>query len=154
MAKLEAGKPRPQDDPYRILVLVESEEHLAKIKVSCAALGQEVVSFLNLEQAFTFLETKDHVDVCIAEAFLQDESSLDFLRRMKHMPDHSKVPVMLVAWEPGEVARFCAETVASTSTMLGAYKVLIMPDFDVEQMMREVQAVLPVRRPPKQSEGC
>lgn len=104
---------------------------------------------MNLEQAFTFLETKDHVDVCIAEAFLKDESSFDFLKRMKHLPHHAQVPVMLVAWEPGDVARFCADSMASTSSILGAYKFLIMPDFDVEQMIKEVQAVLPNRRPPK-----
>ncbi|HEY9733825.1 MAG TPA: hypothetical protein V6C89_18085, partial [Drouetiella sp.] len=133
----------------RILVLIESDSYLQKLTTSCAALGQEVVSFSNLEDAFVFLETRDHVDVCIAEAFLKDESSFDFLRRMKTMPHHSKVPVMLVAWEPGEVAKFCAETVASTSAVLGAYKFLIMPDFDVEHTMKEVQAVLPERRKPE-----
>ncbi|MFN8551998.1 MAG: hypothetical protein U0103_10955 [Candidatus Obscuribacterales bacterium] len=47
---------------------------------------------------------------------------------------------MLVAWEPGDVAKFRGIWVASTSTVLGAYKFLIMPDFDVEQLIGEVQA--------------
>jgi len=152
MANLQAGKPRPDNDPYRILVLIQSEDHLSKIKTSCEILGQQVVSFTSLEKAFHFLETKDHVDGCIAEAFLEDESSFDFLKRMKRMPNHERVPVMLVAWEPGDVAKFCADSVASTSTVLGAYKFLIMPDFDVEQLIKEVQAILPERRPPKRME--
>jgi DNA-binding NtrC family response regulator len=149
MAKLEAGKPRPENDNYRILVLIQRDDHLVTIKDSCEAVGQEVVSFSTLESALHFLETKDHVDVCIAEAFLENESSFDFLRRMRNIPHHSKVPVMLVAWNPGEVAKFCAESMASTSNIMGAYKFLIMPDLNVDQMMKEVQAVLPDRQPPK-----
>ena len=153
MTDIEKGMPRPENDAYRVLVVVQRPEHLEHITLSCKALGQEVVPAATLVQAMKFLDTKDHVDVVVAEAFLQDESSFEFLMHLKKMPAHQQVPVMLVAWEPGEVARFCAESLKETANYLGAYKFLIMPDFDVEQMMKEVQSILPVRTVPKKEQG-
>ncbi|CAN5507772.1 hypothetical protein BH10CYA1_BH10CYA1_40290 [soil metagenome] len=149
MPELKTGQPRPENDNYRILVLVEEPAHMQLIVESCKKLKQEVVPVQTIEAALKFLETKDHVDACIAEAFLQNESSFDFLSRMKKLPGHKDVPVMLVALAPGEVARFCRESMETAASVLGAYKFLIMPDFDLDQMIREVQSLLPVKKIPK-----
>ncbi len=147
--EIRTGQPRPTDDAYRIMILSEQQEFLDGFSKACKLLGQEVVAVATIKEALKFLDTKDHVDVVVSEAFLQNESSLDFLIQLKKKPDHKDVPVMLVAWHPGEVAKFCAESVNETAKVLEAYKVLIMPELDLAQLAREVESILPKDKTPK-----
>ncbi len=149
MTKIEAGKPRPPGDCYRILVLGEKIGHLDEIKQACKALGQEVVPVTSIQEGLTFLDTKDHVDVVVAEAFLEQESVFDFLKQLREHPMHQDVPVMLMAAEPSATGEFCLPSVEQAAQVLGAYKFIYMPHFDVKRLMREVQAILPEERAPK-----
>lgn len=42
-----------------------------------------------VQAGINFLETKNHVDVVIAEAFLQHDNVFDFLKRLKDKPDQA-----------------------------------------------------------------
>lgn len=150
--EIQKGAPRPADDVYRIMILAEQKDFLDQLSESCKALGQEVVTVSTIASAMKFLNTQDHVDVVVSEAFLQNESSFDFLIQLKKKADHKEVPVMLVAWNPGDVAKFCAESVSQTAKVLGAYKFLIMPEFDLAQLAREVDSILPKQKIPKKEE--
>jgi hypothetical protein len=43
-------------------------------------------------------------------------------------------------------------SVAQATKILGAYKFLVMPKFDVRHLMREIEAILPKERNPKKEE--
>ncbi len=64
-------------DTYRILTL-ENPDNIEQLKEVCKEAGHEVVPVLTIEQAMLFLETKDHVDVIVAAAHLEEESILTF----------------------------------------------------------------------------
>ena len=149
MSTIERGKPRPVGDRYRLLVLIEDATQMEKIRVACRLLDQEIVPVSSIQEGMDFLETKDHVDVVIAEAFLQNESVFDFLTRVRKMPDHERVPVMIVAVDPGEIGRFCAASLEGTAKILGAYKFLLMPEFDLDLLMKEVSIIIPAETTPR-----
>jgi CheY-like chemotaxis protein len=149
MTEIERGKARPDDDCYRILVLDDNSEQMEEIKVACLAVGQELVAVNSIREGIEFLERKDHVDVIVAEAFMQNESVFELLKQLKGLPDHQDVPVMIMSVDPGEIGLFCNHMVKQTAQLFGAYKFLIMPKFDVKKLMREVDALLPHEKQPK-----
>ncbi|HEY9776222.1 MAG TPA: hypothetical protein V6C81_20840 [Planktothrix sp.] len=135
-------------ETYRILVLNEQESQLQQIIKACKRIGQEVVPCQSLSEAFKFLKTKDHVDAFVCEAFMQNESVFEFLKAAKNDAIHKDAPVMLVAAEPTEVAMFCMDGVAQAAEILGAYKFLVLPTFAVDQLTREIEAMLPREKLP------
>ena len=150
--QLMSGMPRPEGDNYRILVLDESVERMNAITLACQLIGQEVVPVTTIKAGMKFLLTKDHVDVVVSEVYLQNESVFDLLKELKSLPHHSSVPVILLAVNPGAIARFLSDSVAEVALALGAYKFLVMPDYDVERLMKEIAAVLPSDKPPKKDQ--
>jgi response regulator RpfG family c-di-GMP phosphodiesterase len=150
--QLMNGMPRPDGDNYRILVLDENIERINAITLACQLIRQEVVPVKTIAEGMNFLLTKDHVDVVVSEVYLQNESVFDLLKKLKSLPHHSKVPVILLAVNPGAIASFLSESVAEVALVLGAYKFLVMPDYDVERLMKEIAAVLPRGKPPKKDQ--
>ncbi len=134
---------------YRILVLAGKEDHMTRLSEACQEAGQETVCCKTIEDAFAFLETKNHVDVIVAEAFMENESVFDFLVSAKQSDLHKDVPVMIVASEPGDIGLFCMPNIAQTSAVLGAYKFIVLPLFDANHLVREIEAILPHDRKPK-----
>lgn len=152
MARIEAGKVRPPEDTYRVLVLDGKSDHMPRLTAACKRAGQEVVPCHSIKEAFAFLVTKDHVDVILAEAFLSDESVFEFLKTAKSTPEHKDVPIMIVASEPGAVANFCMPGVEIASRRLGAFKFIVLPEFDEDLLVREIQAILPVQKLPRKEQ--
>ncbi len=152
MNELERGQPRPQNDCYRILVLDDDRQQMEKLKAACLLVGQEVVPVSTIKEGMHFLTTKDHVDVVVSEAFLEDESVFEFLKTLKAMPDHQDVPVMVLAVDPGQIGQFCSQMMAQTFKVFGAHKFLVMAEFDLEHLMREIAALLPKDKVPKKDE--
>ena len=149
MKEIQAGMPRPEDDCYRILVLDDNVQQMETIKIACQMLGQEVVPVTSIKEGMNYLNVKDHVDVLVAEVFLENESVFDLLKLLKGKPDHADVPVMLISVHPGHIAQFFNEQMQEAAAFLGAHKFLVMPEFDVESLMKEIAAVLPERKIPK-----
>jgi CheY-like chemotaxis protein len=150
--QLAYGMPRPEGDKYRILVLDDSIERINAITLACELIGQEVVPVTTIKQGMSFLLTKDHVDVVVSEVYLQDESVFDLLKELKSLPKHASVPVILLAVNPGAIASFLSDTVAEAALMLGAYKFLLMPDYDIPRLMKEIAAVVPLNTVPKKDQ--
>jgi CheY-like chemotaxis protein len=153
MTEIERGKPRPENDCYRILVLDDDLNQMEKIKAACLLVGQEVIAVSTISEGMHFLTTKDHVDVVVAEAFLENESVFEFLKTLKSMPDHQDVPVMVLAVDPGQIGQFCSELMKETSKVFGAHKFLVMAEFDLEHLMREIAALLPEDKTPKKEDS-
>ncbi len=86
------------------------------------------------------------------EAFLENESIFEFLRTLKSMPDHQDVPVMILAVDPGQVGQFCSQMMKQTSKVLGAHKFIVMAEFDLDHLMREIATLLPEEKNPKKNE--
>jgi DNA-binding NtrC family response regulator len=136
-----------------VLVLDDSIERINAITLACELIGQEVVPVTSIKQGMNFLLTKDHVDVVVSEVYLQDESVFDLLKELKSLPHHSKVPVILLAVNPGAIAQFLSNEVAEAALILGAYKFLVMPDFDIPRLMKEIAAVVTVQTVPKKDQN-
>jgi PleD family two-component response regulator len=151
MAEIERGKPRPENDCYRILVLDDNVEQMRTLAEACKAIGQEVVPVTTIAEGMHFLDTKDHVDLVVAEAFMEDESVFEFLKELKSIEEHQNVPIMIVSVEPGPIARLTNELVARTFKMLGACKFVVMPRFELAKLMDEIAAALPREREPKKN---
>jgi CheY-like chemotaxis protein len=139
---------RPDGRIYRILVL-DTPEHVDDLTTICTALGHEVVPVLTISEGMKFMDTKDHVDVIVSAAHLDNESVFDFLRQVKSSPLHRDVPFMLICSEPSEVGLFVSEVVAKAAHVLGAAKYLVMDTFNGRQLMREINALLPETTPKK-----
>jgi CheY-like chemotaxis protein len=84
--------------------------------------------------------------------YLQNESVFDLLKKLKSLPQHRTVPVILLAVNPGSIASFLSDSVAEVALVLGASKFLVMPDYDVERLMKEIAAVLPLEKAPKKDQ--
>lgn len=149
MAKIENIKPDSLADNYRVLVLAAKEDQLTRIAEACKDAGQELVSCQTIKEAFDFLDTKNHVDVIVTEAFMENGSVFEFLLAAKQSSQHKDVPIMIVAFEPGDIGLFCMPNIAQTSASLGAYKFIVLPQFDGDHLVREIEAILPLERLPK-----
>ncbi len=76
MTDIQRGKPRPENDCYRILVLDDDREQMEKIKAACLLVGQEVVPVSTISEGMHFLTTKDHVDVVVSRSFFRERKHI------------------------------------------------------------------------------
>ena len=70
---------KPPMKTWRILFL-DSAENVKKLKDACKHAGYEVVGALTIEEAWAFLDGKDHADVIVCAAHLEEESMFGFLK--------------------------------------------------------------------------
>jgi len=133
----------PPNDTYRILTL-ENPENIAKLKDACKSAGQQVVPVQSITEAMVFLETKDHVDVIVAAAHLQNESVFEFLQQVKHEASHlKKVPFLMLCAEPGTLGLVTSPAVELVAELMGADKYLLMAEFDANLLIEEISQLLP-----------
>lgn len=144
----EPYKTRPDGKVYRILALDEPDR-IAELTFACKALGHEVVPVLTIKEGMEFMDRQDHVDVIVSAVHLEHESVFDFLRLVKSSQDHKDVPFMLVCAEPTQLATFVNDVVAKSAKVLGAAKYLVMDTYNVHQLMKEINALLPDTTPKK-----
>src|SRR6202789_2437913 len=99
--KVEAATPAlAPKDTFRILIM-DSIEHADKLKGACKDAGHSVVAAHTIQEAFAFLDGKNHADVIVCAAYLEDESMFEFLRRLRIDPVHEETMFMIMALEPG-----------------------------------------------------
>jgi CheY-like chemotaxis protein len=133
----------PPNDTYRILTL-ENPANIEKLKEACKRAGHQVVPVLTIAQAMAFLETKDHVDVIVAAAHLENESVFEFLKLVKAAGSHLiHVPFMMLCAEPGTLGLLTSPAVEVAASMMGADHYLLMKEFDAERLMQEIEPLLP-----------
>jgi CheY-like chemotaxis protein len=133
----------PPIDTYRILTL-ENPGNIEKLKEACKEAGHQVVPAYKIEQAIAFLETKDHVDIIVAAAHLENESVFEFLKRVKSDDSHLKcVPFLMLCAEPGAFGLVTSPAVQVAANVLGADRYILMPEFDAPRLMEEIELLFP-----------
>ena len=128
-------------DTFRILIM-DTIEHTDQLKEACKDVGHSVVASQTIKEAFAFLDGKDHADVIVCAAYLEDESMFDFLRRLRLDPIHEKTMFMTLALAPGPVGAKVNSTAEKTGRLLGADAFLNMPVFDAAQLIAEIKKIV------------
>ncbi len=133
----------PPRQTYRILTL-ENPENIEKLKEACKQAGHQVVPVLTINEAMRFLDTKDHVDIIVAAAHLQNESVFHFLQKVKSTECfHHQVKFVMLCADPGTLALATSPSVELAATLMGADKYLLMPKFDAAKLMEEIEPLFP-----------
>jgi CheY-like chemotaxis protein len=130
-------------DTFRILI-VDTVEHTDLLKEACKNAGHSVVAAQSISQAFRFLDGKDHADVIVCAAYLQDESMFKFLHMVRTQPTHNDSMFMILALAPGPVGVKLNANVEIAGRHLGADAFISMPVFDAEVLIAEIKTLLPL----------
>lgn len=132
----------PAKDTFRILFM-DSVEHTDILKTACKEVGHSVVGAHSIEEAFAFLNGKDHVDVIVCAAYLEDESLFDFLKRLREDPIHENTMFMTLALAPGYAGTKVNASTEKAGNILGANVFINMPVFDGPLLIAEIKKLLP-----------
>lgn len=131
-----------KSDTFRILLL-DTDEHIQKLKAACKAAGHEVVPAPSIAAAMEFLERRDHVDVIISGTHLENESVFDFLKRVKSEDMHKHVTFVMLALEPGPTGIVLDTAAAMAGRFLGADHCITMTEFDAQSLIDQLEKMLP-----------
>jgi CheY-like chemotaxis protein len=141
--KVEHATPkRAAKDTFRILIM-DTIEHTNELKAACKDAGHSVVAVQTIAQAFAFLDGKNHADVIVCAAYLEDESMFEFLRRLRNEPLHKDAMFMILALAPGPAGVKLNASVEIAGKTLGADAFINMPVFDAPQLIAEIKKLLP-----------
>lgn len=132
----------PAKDTFRILIM-DTIENMDQLKAACKDAGHLVVAAQSINEAFAFLDGKDHADVIVCAAYLEDESMFDFLRRLKTHLIHKDSMFMTLALAPGPVGVRANVSTEKAGSLLGADVFISMPVFDAAQLIAEIKMLLP-----------
>lgn len=133
----------PAKDTFRILIM-DTVEHTDQLKAACKDVGHDVVAVQSIKEAFAFLDGKDHADVVVCAAHLEDESMFDFLRRLRSNAIHKDSMFMTLALAAGPVAAKVNSSIEKTGRLLGADAFVSMPVFDAPVLIAEIKKLLPL----------
>jgi PleD family two-component response regulator len=133
----------PPNDTYRILTL-ENPENTEKLREACKLAGHQVVPAHTIAEAMAFLDTKDHVDLIVAAAHLENESVFEFLKRVRSADSHLRdVRFLVLCAEPGTLGLLTSPAVEIAAGVMGADQYLLMTEFDASRLMLEIEKLLP-----------
>jgi CheY-like chemotaxis protein len=142
--KVEQATPRlAAKDTFRILIM-DTVEHTDELKAACKDAGHSVVAAQTIKEAFAFLDDKDHADVIVCAAYLEDESMFEFLRRLRTDPTHKDSMFMILALAPGPAGVKLNASVEIAGKTLGSDAFISMPMFDAPQLIAEIKKLLPL----------
>src|ERR1700735_3777723 len=101
--KVEKATPElAAKDTFRILIM-DSPKHVDQLKAACKNAGHSVVPAHTIQEAFRFLDGKNHADVIVCAANLEDESVFEFLKRLRSNPIHKASMFMMLSLAPGPI---------------------------------------------------
>jgi CheY-like chemotaxis protein len=133
---------RDAKDTFRILIM-DNVDHVNQLKDACKAAGHSVVPAHTIKEAFAFLDTKNHADVIICAAYLEDQSMFEFLKRLRSNPIHKNSMFAILALEPGISGARTNSSTEQAGKLLGADAFINMPVFDPVQLIAEIHKLLP-----------
>lgn len=142
---VEAAAPRsrlPAEETFRILIM-DNVEHTDLLKTACKEVGHSVIAAHSIEESFAFLNGKDHADVIVCAAYLEDESLFDFLRRLRKDPIHKDTMFMTLALAPGPLGSKVNASTEKAGSLLGSDVFVSMPQFDAAVLIAEIKKLLP-----------
>ncbi|MDP2310252.1 MAG: response regulator [Pseudomonadota bacterium] len=143
--KLEHPAPenaKPPEKTFRILFL-DSAENIELLKETCKEVGYVVVGATTIKEAWAFLHGKDHADVIVCAAYLEDESVFEFLKGVREDEAHGDAMFVILSLEPGSFGARLDRSTKSAALALGADSYLIMPLFDPGELIAELRKLQP-----------
>ena len=143
--KVEHPAPEDARSPmktWRILFL-DSAENIERLKDAGKDAGYTVVGALTIEEAWVFLNGKDHADVIVCAAHLEEESMFEFLQKVRDSEVHGDTKFLILSLEPSRQARDLHRSTASAAKMLGADTYAIMPVFDPRELVALIKKLQP-----------
>jgi len=142
-AKIEPAVPElAPKDTFRILIM-DTPTHTDQLKEACKSAGHSVIAVHSIREAFSFLNGRDHADVVMCAAHLEDESVFEFLKQLKSNPIHQNSMFMTLSLAPGRAGTRLNDSIEKAGRLLGADAFVSMPVFDAEQLIAEIKLLLP-----------
>lgn len=136
------GNAKEPQQTWRILFL-DSVENIEQLKGACKDVGYVVVGALTIEEAWAFLNGKDHADVIVCAAHLEEESMFEFLRGVRDSEAHRNVRFLILSLHAGEAGARLDRSAASAGMLLGADAYAVMPVFDACALIAHIQKLQP-----------
>ena len=130
-------------ETWRVLFL-DNAENIEQLKKACKKDGYAVVGSTTIKEAWAFLDGKDHVDVIVCAAHLEEESMFQFLKDVRANEKHGKVAFLILSLEPGTSGARMDRSTERAGMLLGADGYLVMPVFDAAELVDEIQKLQPV----------
>lgn len=130
-------------ETWRILFL-DSAENIEQLKRACKKCGYVVVGSTTIKEAWAFLDGKDHVDVIVCAAHLEEESMFQFLKDVRTNEKHGKAAFLILSLEPGTSGARMDRSTERAGMLLGADGYLIMPVFDAPELIAQIQKLQPL----------
>src|SRR5512134_2295398 len=87
---------KPPMKTWRVLFL-DNPQNIEKLKDACKDEGYAVAGALTIAEAWAFLDGKDHVDVIVCAAHLEEESMFQFLKRVRDSKVHGDAKFLILA---------------------------------------------------------
>src|SRR5436190_15358797 len=125
---LERPSPENAKSPqqtWRILFL-DGPENVEKLKEAGKEAGYVVVGAITIAEAWAFLEGKDHVDVIVCAAHLEEESMFEFLKGVRDNEIHRDAGFLILSLSPGEVGARVDRIATRAGMLLGADAYAVM----------------------------
>lgn len=127
---------------WRILFL-DNPENIERLKNAGKDVGYTVAGALTIDEAWAFLDGKDHVDVIVCAAHLEEESMFEFLKEVRDNEVHRNAMFLILSLEPSGKARGLQRSTASAAKALGADTYAVMPVFDANELIGLIKELLP-----------
>ena len=127
---------------WRILFL-DSADNIVQLKNACKSVGYVVIGSTSIEEAWAFIDGKDHVDVIVCAAHLEEESMFKFLKGVRDNETHHQAAFLILSLEPGAIGARVDRSTARAGMALGADAYSIMPVFDALELIAQIQKLQP-----------
>ena len=137
-----AADAKSPQETWRILFL-DSADNIVQLKDACKSVGYVVIGSTTIEEAWAFLNGKDHVDVIVCAAHLEEESMFKFLKDVRDNDIHQKAAFLILSLEPGIIGAKLDRSTARAGIALGADGYLVMPLFDAAELITQIQKLQP-----------
>ena len=131
------------EETWRLLFL-DSADNVVHLKEACKKFGYVVVGATTIQEAWGFLDGKDHVDVIVCAAHLEEESMFKFLKDVRANDKHGKVAFLILSLEPGTSGARMDRSSRRAGMLLGADAYLVMPMFDAPELLAQIKQLQPV----------
>ena len=133
---------KPPMQTWRILFL-DSAENVEQLKEACKDVGYAVVGALTVKEAWAFLDGKDHVDVIVCAAHLEEESMFEFLKRVRDSKVHGEAKFLILSLAAGALGSQLNASTARAGFALGADTYVSMPVFDPKDLVARIRKLQP-----------
>ena len=137
-----AADAKSPQETWRILFL-DNADNITQLKNACKKVGYTVVASTTIQEAWEFLNGKNHVDVIVCAAHLEEESMFKFLKDVRDNDIHQKAAFLILSLEPGIIGAKLDRSTARAGMALGANGYLIMPAFDAAELIAQIQNLQP-----------